>query len=91
MTASALRWHVWRVFPKSGGPGPRTILKELESGSSDIQPRRKEQPEEPAQVSFMDMGGSQIAQKLRDITIETLTPIEALNVLFELKKMAEDV
>ena len=69
----------------------RTILKELESGSSDIQPRRKEQPEEPAQVSFMDMGGSQIAQKLRDITIETLTPIEALNVLFELKKMAEDV
>ena len=42
-------------------------------------------------MSFMDMGGSQIAQKLRDITIEALTPIEALNVLFELKKMAEDV
>ena len=69
----------------------RTILKELESGNSDIQPKKKEVQEETSQVSFMDMGGSQIAQKLRDITIETLTPIEALNVLFELKKMAEDV
>ena len=69
----------------------RTILKELESGNSDIQPRKKETVEEQPQVSFLDVGGSQIAQKLRDITIETLTPIEALNILFELKKMAEDV
>ena len=69
----------------------RTILKELESGNSDIQPRKKETMEEQPQVSFLDVGGSQIAQKLRDITIETLTPIEALNILFELKKMAEDV
>ena len=69
----------------------RTILKELESGNSDIQPRKKEVHEEQPQVSFLDVGGSQIAQKLRDITIETLTPIEALNILFELKKMAEEV
>ena len=69
----------------------RTILKELESGNSDIQPRKKVVQEEQPQVSFLDVGGSQIAQKLRDITIETLTPIEALNVLFELKKMAEEV
>ncbi len=69
----------------------RTILKELESGNSDIQPRKKVVQEEQNQVSFLDVGGSQIAKKLRDITIETLTPIEALNVLFELKKMAEEV
>ncbi len=68
----------------------KTILKELESGNSNIQPQMKAQEAE-TQISFMDVGGSQIAQKLRDITIETLTPIEALNVLFELKKMAEDV
>ena len=42
-------------------------------------------------MSFLDVGGGQIAKKLREITIETLTPIEALNVLFELKKMAEDI
>ena len=69
----------------------RTILKELESGNSDIQPRKKERQEEQPQMSFLDVGGGQIAQKLRDITIETLTPIEALNILFELKKMAEEV
>ena len=68
----------------------RQILKELESGSSNMTPVvHAQEPED--QVSFLDVGGSQIAQKLRDITIETLTPIEALNILFELKKMAEDV
>ena len=68
----------------------RHLLKELETGSAGGVCRAP-QPEPEAQVSFLDVGGSQIAQKLRDITIETLTPIEAQNVLFELKKMAEDV
>ncbi len=68
----------------------KAILKELESGGAAPQTVAVPAPEE-AQMSFLDVGGSQIARKLRDITIETLTPIEALNVLFELKKMAEDV
>ena len=67
----------------------RQLLKELESGGAPAPAPKAQQVEE--QVSFLDVGGSQIAQKLRDITIETLTPIEALNILFELKKMAEDV
>ena len=68
----------------------RQILKELESGGAAA-PAPKVQSQEQEQVSFLDVGGSQIAQRLRDITIETLTPIEALNILFELKKMAEEV
>lgn len=68
----------------------RQILKELESGSSSMV-QAVQAPSQEAQMSFLDVGGSQIAQRLRDITIETLTPIEALNILFELKKMAEDV
>ena len=68
----------------------RQILKELESGTTGTAPAQA-RPEPEAQVSFLDVGGSQIAQRLRDITIETLTPIEALNELFALKKMAEDV
>lgn len=68
----------------------RQILKELESGASPMMAPVPAAPE-PEQVSFLDVGGSQIAQKLQDITIETLTPIEALNVLFELKKLAEEV
>ncbi len=68
----------------------RQILKELESGAAALPAPKAAHPAE-AQVSFLDVGGSQIAEKLRSITIETLTPIEALNMLFELKKMAEDV
>jgi DNA mismatch repair protein MutS len=68
----------------------RAILKELESGTAAPQPKAPVQEPE-AQMSLMDLGGSQIAQKLREITIETLTPIEALNVLFSLKKLAEEV
>jgi DNA mismatch repair protein MutS len=68
----------------------RAILKELESGTATPQPKAPVQEPE-AQMSLLDLGGSQIAQKLREITIETLTPIEALNVLFSLKKLAEEV
>ena len=39
----------------------------------------------------MDLGGGEIARRLQDLTIETITPIEALNVLFELKRMAEQM
>ena len=68
----------------------RTILKELESGAAPTPKQtRAEEPED--QISMMDMGGGQIAKRLQDITIETLTPIEALNILFELKKLAEGV
>ena len=68
----------------------RQILRELESGASPMTPAVKTVPAEE-QVSLLDVGGGQIAEKLRGITIETLTPIEALNILFELKKMAEDM
>ena len=68
----------------------RQILRELESGASPMTPAVKTAPAEE-QVSLLDVGGGQIAEKLRGITIETLTPIEALNILFELKKMAEDM
>ena len=67
----------------------RQVLKGLESGSVTL-PAPQKMPE-TEQVSFLDVGGGQIAERLREITIETLTPIEALNVLFELKRMAEDV
>lgn len=38
------------------------------------------------QVSLMDVAGSEIAEKLRKTDLNTLTPLEALNLLFELKK-----
>jgi DNA mismatch repair protein MutS len=38
------------------------------------------------QISLADMGGGEIAEKLRNTDLNTLTPLEALNLLFELKK-----
>ena len=33
------------------------------------------------------MGASQVSQRLRQVNIDTLTPIEALNLVYELKKL----
>ncbi|MDD6023199.1 MAG: DNA mismatch repair protein MutS [Oscillospiraceae bacterium] len=70
----------------------RTILRELESGNAVTVPGKTAPAPEPTeQVSLMDMGGALLVEKLKGITIETLTPIEALNILFELKRQAESV
>jgi len=39
-----------------------------------------------AQISMLDIGGSEIVAKLNSTDLNTLTPLEALNLLFELKK-----
>ena len=39
------------------------------------------------QVSMMDLGTQQIRSALENLTVETLTPIEAMNELYKLKKM----
>ena len=62
-----------------------SILKDLESG----EPTRTFAPAAPAddQVSMLDLTASALQQKLESIHVETLTPIEAMNVLYELKQM----
>ena len=41
------------------------------------------------QVSMMDLTGQQVIAALEAITVETLTPIEAMNELYKLKKMLQ--
>jgi hypothetical protein len=41
------------------------------------------------QVSMMDLTGQQIMAALSTIAVETLTPIEAMNELYKLKKMMD--
>ena len=38
------------------------------------------------QMSFMDVGAGEIAERLKLVDVNTLTPIEAMNLLFELKQ-----
>ncbi len=78
------------VAKLAGLPGPvvtraRAILQSLQEG----QPIQKKVVvrEETDQLSMLDMGSEEIRQRLESITVETLTPIEAMNILYELKQM----
>ena len=65
----------------------REILAELEAegGAAYTAPAAAPEPED--QVSMMDLTGQQIIAALSSITVETLTPIEAMNELYKLKKL----
>ena len=66
----------------------REILAELEAGGNA--PMAVASPKEPEdQVSLMDLTGQQIIAALSAITVETLTPIEAMNELYKLKRMLD--
>ena len=65
----------------------KDILSSIENGSIQ-QGRTPEKQEAPSfNVSFDDVNNAEIAEKIRKCDINTLTPIEALNFIFELKKM----
>ena len=63
----------------------REILKDLESGA----PERAKSAAAPVsdQVSMLDMQSDELRRALEAITVETLTPIEALNQLYQLKQL----
>ena len=73
----------------------KSVLKELESGTraetggrfSCLPAGRQEnRPPVSDQLSLLDMSGSEIAEILNSTDLNTLSPLEALNLLFELKK-----
>ena len=79
------------VAKLAGLPAPvisraREILQELESEAGVVRviPQAAE-PED--QVSMMDLSAQQVVAALESISVETLTPIEAMNELYKLKKM----
>lgn len=66
----------------------KQILKELESGTSSTEKVAKEKPRsEPEPLPLFAAGNSAVEEKLKSIDLNTLTPIESMNILFELKKM----
>ena len=66
----------------------RQILQELESDDTP-RPVKVREPEVDDQISMLDMRSQQVSQALSAISVETLTPIEAMNELYKLKKMLE--
>ena len=63
----------------------REILEELEA-EGFVRPAAPE-PEHEDQGSMLDLTAQQVCAALSAITVETLTPIEAMNELYKLKKM----
>ena len=65
----------------------RQILEELES--EGLKPVAVVQHDTDDQISMMDLTGQQISAALQALSVETLTPIEAMNELYKLKKMLD--
>jgi len=69
----------------------KQILKELSSNphSESINNQRKISVSETddLQLSMIPAGDNAVSEKLRNTDIDTLTPIEAINLLYELKKL----
>lgn len=63
----------------------RAVLKTLESGAPE-RVRVSKEPGEDSQLSFDDAAGRAVREKLLSCDLNTLTPLEAMNLLFELKK-----
>ena len=63
----------------------KQLLADLEQGvHPPVKPDR--QPAED-QVSMADLAAQAVCRELEKVNVETLTPIEAMNVLFKLKQM----
>ncbi len=65
----------------------KEILLKIESEASAPKKEEAALPISSSNVSFEDMINTKIANTVREVDINTLTPIEALNFIFELKKM----
>jgi len=66
----------------------RQILSELESQDGRT-PVQTTAPEADDQISMLDLTSQQVCQALSSLSVETLTPIEAMNELYKLKMMLD--
>lgn len=64
----------------------KEVLSELESGKGEV--KTEKQPErQEAQLSLLATAESPVIERLQRADLNTLTPIEAMNLLYELKSM----
>ena len=74
-------------LPNSVITRAREILAELETEGPRYTPAPKR--EEDDQVSLLDLSANRVCDALKAIQVETLTPIEAMNQLYRLRKMLD--
>ena len=72
----------------------REILNSIEKNDGSgvkINVRGKKAEEPSAQLDFADTGSMELARELKNLDATTLTPIEAMNKLFELSVRAKEI
>ena len=66
----------------------RAMREMVENGFVEAKPTKKtSEPQMNATMSFEDMSIYEAADRIKKTDINTLTPIEAMNFIFELKKL----
>ncbi|MBC8569642.1 DNA mismatch repair protein MutS [Zongyangia hominis] len=68
------------------------VLRALETGKTPSEPKRNRKAvkqEENMQVSFAQSANDQLAEAIKTVDLNTITPIEALNKLYELKNLVQ--
>ncbi len=72
----------------------KEILRQIESGDVETGPRHMASPDnyenDDGQLSLLPAGNSEVVQRLKELDVNTLTPIEALQTLYELTKLANE-
>lgn len=70
----------------------KEVLKGIESGEIETGGRSAPAEErfegEDGQLSLLPAGDSEVVRRLKELDVNTLTPIEALQTLYELTKLA---
>ncbi|MCI5651832.1 MAG: DNA mismatch repair protein MutS [Ruminococcus bromii] len=69
----------------------KQVLQSLESGEAVTVPKNAAPPkrEEPIQLTMLTKDG-EVLRRLKKLDVNTLTPIESMNILFELANMLKD-
>ena len=76
--------------PNSVVERAKVVLKELEGEGLKAPVHHAEPSEQEMQISFGSSNANDIVEKLKNLDVNTLTPIEAMSVLYDLTKQAKN-
>ena len=77
-------------LPKEVISRAKDILASIDNREHDMSEVRQKEVAGDGQIDMSDMKNLEIIDHLRDLDVTTLTPIEALNKLYELVKIANE-
>ncbi len=67
----------------------RKYLEELDNGSGQADPTPESAAPADEQMSLVDVAGRELSRMLRELDLNTITPLEALNLLYQMKQKVD--